>query len=172
MSDVKTLRLASAQLTSQGLDGFLTYQRVLLEGLGSNDPAQASWAGKFAFAHGRALTQSALDALTQQRLKVLVGEYCGKRSALITVQERVSQAEARVTAAIRGGQNVPPKEASLVDRARRELTRLGDFSAFIERYGPEAFALLEAHQHELLTLHRELSRLEGSGGHVHPASSH
>lgn len=169
MSDVKTLRLASAQLTAGSLEAFVTYQRTLLSALaGTADPQHSSWAGRFAFAHGKALTESGLDALTQQRIKVLVSEFCGKRSAWLTVKQRVAEAEAAVHRASASGQP-PPKEVSLLTRSNAELHRLEDFSAFVDRYGPEALALLEARDLEVVTLHRELSRLEGSGGHLHPA---
>jgi hypothetical protein len=169
MTDVKTLRLASAQLTPATLEAFLLYQRTLLTGLaGSSDQAHASWAGRFAFAHGRALQESGLDALTQQRIKVAVSEYAGRRSAWLTVKQRVAEAEAALHEAKAHGKAAPPKEAALFDRAQTELHRLEDFSAFTERYGPDALAALQAKELEVVTLHRDLSRLEGSGGHLHP----
>lgn len=170
MSDVKTLRLASAQLSSESLDAFVTYQRTLLSALaGTADPQHSTWAGRFAFAHGKALAESGLDALTQQRIKVLVSEFCGKRSAWLTVKQRVAEAEAAVHRAKTAGLPPPEKEVSLLTRATAELDRLEDFSAFADRYGDRALELLKARDLELVTLHRDLSRLEGSGGHLHPA---
>ncbi|MBL8921818.1 MAG: hypothetical protein JNJ54_23370 [Myxococcaceae bacterium] len=169
MSDVKTLRLASAQLTAESLEAFLTYQRTLLSALAASGDAQhATWAGRFAFAHGTALAESGLDALTQQRLKVLVSEFCGKRSAWLTVKQRAADAEAAVHQAKAHGRPVPEKEALILSRASAELHRLEDFSPFAARYGPEALELLRGRDLEVVTLHRELSRLEGSGGHLHP----
>jgi hypothetical protein len=169
MNDVKTLRLASAQLSKESVEAFLAYQRTLLSGLASaSDEAHASWAGRFAFAHARALQESGLDALTQQRLKVAVSEYAGKRSAWLTVKQRVADAEAALHLAKSQGKPLPAKDAGLLERASHELHRLEDFSAFSERYGPDALASLQAHELELVTLHRDLSRLEGSGGHLHP----
>lgn len=168
-ADVKTLRLVSPQLTSESLDAFITYQHTLLGALaGTIGPEHASWAGRFAFAHGKALADSGLDALTQQRIKVLVTEFCGKRSAWLTVKQRAADAEAAVHEAKAHGKPVPEKEAALLARFNAELHRLQDFSAFIERYGQTAFELLTARELEIVTLHRDLSRLEGSGGHVHP----
>lgn len=169
MSDVKTLRLASAQLSPQSVEAFLVYQRTLLAGLaGSSDEAHASWAGRFAFAHARALQESGLDALTQQRVKVAVSEYAGKRSAWLTVKQRVAEAEAALHLAQSQGKPVPTKEAALLARARTELHRLEHFGEFSERYGEGALELLQARELEVVTLHRDLSRLEGSGGHLHP----
>lgn len=170
MSDVKTLRLASAQLTREALDAFVTYQRSLVSRLtSSSDGAASTWAGRFAFAHSQALGESKLDALTQQRLKVLVSEYCGKRSAWLTVKQRAADAERLVHEAKAVGKPAPPKEMGLLERVNGELARLDDFSAFAHRYGPEALELLRARDLELVTLHRDLSRLEGSGGHLHQA---
>lgn len=169
MSDVKTLRLASAQLTAESLDAFLVYQRTLIGSLsGTAGPEHTTWAGRFAFAHGKALAESGLDALTQQRLKVLVGEFCGKRSAWLTVKQRVAEAETVVHTARTNAKSPPAKEVALLERARAELSKLEDFSAFVSRYGPEAFSLLSARELEVVSLHRDLSRLEGSGGHLHP----
>ncbi len=170
MSDVKTLRLASAQLTRESLDAFVTYQRSLVSGLTSTSGGEAStWAGRFAFAHSQALTESTLDALTQQRLKVLVSEYCGKRSAWLTVKQRVADAERIVHEANAHGRPPPPRELALLERVQAELAKLDDFSAFAHRYGVDALDLLRARDLELVTLHRDLARLEGSGGHLHPA---
>lgn len=169
MSDVKTLRLASAQLTAESLDAFIVYQRTLIGSLsGTAGPEHTTWAGRFAFAHGKALAESGLDALTQQRIKVLVGEFCGKRSAWLTVKQRVAEAETAVHTARTNGRPPPSKELALIERARAELSRLEDFGAFTERYGPDAFTLLSARELEVVSLHRDLSRLEGSGGHLHP----
>lgn len=167
-ADVKTLRLVSAQLTADLLDGFVRYQRTLIATLaGTAGPEHTSWAGRFAFAHGKALAESRMDALDQQRVKVLVGEFCGKRSAWLTVKQRAADAELAIQQAKAGGKAVPPKEQALVDRFKKELHRLQDFSAFIDRYGQAAFDLLTSRELEIVTLHRDLSKLEGSGGHVH-----
>jgi hypothetical protein len=167
-ADLKTLRLASAQLTAESLDGFITYQRTLIGTLSGSSAPEQTWAGRFAFAHGKALAESKLDALQQQRIKVLVGEFCGKRSAWLTVKQRAADAELAIKKAQTAGQPPPAKELALVERFSSELHRLQDFSAFIDRYGREAFELLTSRELEVVTLHRDLSRLEGSGGHVHP----
>ncbi len=169
MSDVKTLRLVSAQLTAESLDAFITYQRTVIGALASTaTPTQTTWAGRFAFAHAKALAESRLDALTQQRIKVPVTEFCGKRSASLTVKQRVADAEAALHLAKHQGKPEPAKDQAIFTRATTELSRLSNFKDFIDRYGQAAFDLLTARELELVTLHRELSRLEGSGGHVHP----
>lgn len=170
MSDVKTLRLVSAQLTAESINAFITYQRTVIGALASaTTPMDTSWAGRFAFAHGKALAESGLDALTQQRIKVPVSEFCGKRSAALTVKQRVADAEVALHLAKSQGKPEPAKEQALLTRATSELSRLSNFAEFINRYGQAAFELLTARELELVTLHRELSRLEGSGGHVHPS---
>ncbi|MBE2249660.1 MAG: hypothetical protein IAE78_08930 [Myxococcus sp.] len=168
MSDVKTLRLVSAQLTQPTLDAFLVYERTVIGALASTwEPPETSWAGRFAFAHAKGLAESGLDPLTQQRIKVPVSEFCGKRSAWLTVKQRVADAEAALHQARAHQQPEPEKERALLARASGELARLGDFSGFIRRYGQQAFELLTERELELVTLHRQLSRLEGPGGHLH-----
>ncbi len=170
MSDVKTLRLASFRLTASSLEAFVTYQRTLMKLLAQTAPgADETWAGRFAFAHARALAESTLDALDQQRLKVLVGEYCGRRSAVRTIDARAAEAQRAVDEATTKGHSPQEKDLRILERARAELPRLNDLSAFSQRYGADATALLAERDAELVALHQSLVRLEGSGGHLHPA---
>jgi hypothetical protein len=81
---------------------------------------------------------------------------------------RVADAEAALHLAKHQGKPEPAKDQAIFTRATTELSRLSNFKDFIDRYGQAAFDLLTARELELVTLHRELSRLEGSGGHVHP----
>jgi hypothetical protein len=171
MSDTRTLRLVSPRLTADALEAFLRYQRTLL-GLLSTSPQDASntsWAGRFAFAHARALAECQLDVLTQQRIKVLVSEFAGRRSSTLAVKQRLAEAQASVHYAEAHQLPLPPKERAIVERATAELHRLENFEAFVERYGEEAHALLASRELEIVTLHRDLSRLEGAGGHLHSA---
>lgn len=145
------MRLASLQLSAERLDGFVTYQRTLLDEL-ARAPA-SDWSGKYAFAHARALTVSKLDLVELGKLKSMVGDFCGRRSALAQVRERLAHAG--------------EKDAALLARAQKELPRLESLAPFEERYGKEAVALLQERESQLLALHRELAQREG-GGHVHP----
>lgn len=154
MTDLKTLRLASLQLSPERLDAFVTYQRTLLSALSQADHPE--WSGRYAFAHGKALAASKLDLVEMGKLKALVAEFCGKRSAVQQVKERVAQAEAGGSA----------KDAQILERARKELHKLDDLKAFSERYGAEATALLQGREAELVELHRALVKQEG-GGHLH-----
>jgi len=164
MSDVRTLRLASIALTEPLVERFVTYQRVLLTGLAQ--PGIGDWAGRFAFAHGRAFTESGLDALELQQVRGVVAEFCGRRSAWLRLKQRLTELEGELH---HGGQagDRPDKVQAKLERARRELPRLEDFKDFEDRYGAEALALLRGRELELVNLHQELVRLEGSGGHVH-----
>ncbi len=155
MTDLKTLRLASLQLSPERLDAFVTYQRTLLEELG-RAPA-SDWSGKYAFAHASALTASKLDLVEMGKLKSMIGDFCGRRSALAQVKERLEKAKTGST----------PKDAQLLERARLELPKLEDLKAFEDRYGKDAVGLLVAREAELLELHRKLAKSEGTG-HVHP----
>lgn len=155
MTDLKTLRLASLQLSAERLEAFVTYQRTLLQELG-RAPAP-DWSGRYAFAHGKALAACQLDLVELGKLKALVADYCGKRSAALLVKERVAQAE-------QGG---TPKDAQLLERARKQLPKLDDLSGFSDRYGADALALLQAREAELLELHKALAHQEGTG-HLHP----
>lgn len=164
MADLKTLRLASIALTPALLEQYVRYQRVVITELAQ--PAGGEWSGRFAFAHGKASAGSGMDALALAKVKALVTEFCGKRSAALAVRERVAEAEGALAEAKAQGLPPPPRESALVERARRELPALEDLRDFEARYGAGARALLAAREAELVTLHRELARLEG-GGHVH-----
>ncbi|MCA2977499.1 MAG: hypothetical protein INH41_09735 [Myxococcaceae bacterium] len=164
MSDERTLRLASVQLSSASVHAFIMYQQTLLQAL---DPAcgasEPSTARRLAKAHARALEEAGLDALTQQRLSAAISEYVGRSVARRAIGQRVSEAEAAVQAARASGQVPPEREAGLLERARRVGTRLDEQTRFVARYGPEALAALAAREDELLTLHLELRRRSGDG---------
>lgn len=155
MTDVKTLRLASLQLSPERLEAFVTYQRTMLHQLAVAPPGE--WSGRYAFAHGRALAASKLDLVDLGKLKSMVADFCGKRSSLAQIRERIARAPAEPDA----------KEAQLLAKARGELPRLEDLSAFRHRHGEEATALLLDREAELVSLHRELAQREGAG-HLHP----
>lgn len=154
MTDIKTLRLASLQLSEERLENFMIYQRTLLRELAVS--SNADWSGRYAFAHSRALAASKLDLVDLGKLKAMVGEYCGRRSASLLIKDRVSQAKASDT----------PQAAQIIARAAKQLPRLDDLSQFTARHGVEAVALLEARESELLELHRDLAKREGTG-HLH-----
>lgn len=149
--DLKTLKLATLQLTPERLDAFVTYQRTMLLELARAEATD--WSGRYAFAHGKALAASKLDLVDYGKLKAVVGDFCGRRSAFQKVKARVDAAT--------------EKDAVLLARAKTELPKLDDMSAFEERHGADALALLRGREDELVTLHRELAHLEGTG-HVHP----
>lgn len=155
MTDLKTLRLASLQLSAERLEAFVVYQRTLLQEL-ARAPA-TDWSGRYAFAHGKALAACQLDLVELGKLKALVADFCGKRSAALQVKDRLAQAE-------QGG---TPKDTQLLERARKQLPRLDDLSGFADRYGAEALALLHGREAELVELHKALAHREGTG-HLHP----
>ena len=145
--DLKTLRLASLQLSPARLDAFVVYQRAMLEAL--SKPGADDWSGRLAFAHAQALRASGLDPGEYGKLKSLVADFCGRRSTYFAVKEKAELGA--------GAQR---------DRALAELPRLDDLTTFAQRYGEEALAQLRAREEELLSLHRELARREGKG-HLH-----
>ena len=153
MSDLKTLRLASLQLSPERLEGFMIYQRTLLAEL-ARAPA-SDWSGRYAFAHGRALAACQLDLVELGKLKSMIGDFCGRRSAVEQVKERLAKT----------GDSA--KDAQITARAEKQLPRLDDLSHFTARHGAEALALLHAREAELLLLHRALAKQEGVG-HLHP----
>jgi hypothetical protein len=169
MTDVKTLRLASIELTSALLARFVRYQRELLAALAR--APHAEWAGRYAFAHGRALAESGLDVLQLHRLKGPVAEYAGRRTTFLAISQRLAEAEERAAAAAQAGRPVPQAEAALLARAQAELPALADWADFEARYGPEALTCLRKEDVELTLLHRELARVEGVGGHLHLATA-
>jgi hypothetical protein len=141
------------QLSPERLEGFMIYQRTLLAEL-ARAPA-SDWSGRYAFAHGRALAASQLDLVELGKLKSMVGDFCGRKSAAEHVKERLAK----------GGDSA--KDAQMAARAQKNLHTLDDLSAFTARHGAEALALLEAREAELLLLHRALAKAEGTG-HLHP----
>jgi hypothetical protein len=153
MSDLKTLRLASLQLSPERLEAFVVYQRTLLAELAR--ATATDWSGRYAFAHGHALAASKLDLVELGKLKSLVGDFCGRRTSLAQLKARIEK----------GG--TTEKDLAVVARAQKELRRFEDLAPFEDRYGKDALALLLAREAELLTLHRDLARSEGTG-HVHP----
>ena len=155
MTDLKTLRLASLQLSPERLEGFITYQRTLLTEL-ARAPA-SEWNGRYAFAHGRALAACQLDLQELGKLKSMVGDFCGRRSAAQQVKDRLTTI------------GDSPKDAQIAARAQKSLHKIDDMALFAERYGAEALALVRAREPELLLLHRELAKQEGTG-HLHPGS--
>lgn len=152
--DLKTLRLASIALTGDLLERFVTYQRTLLTELAKS--TEAEWSGRYAFAHGHALTASRLDLVELGKVKAIVSEFCGRRSALRSVSERVGQVDGS-----------DAKGQKVLERAEKELPRLKDLSDLEARYGKDALALLTAREDELVALHRQLARAEGGEGHLH-----
>lgn len=154
--DLRTLRLASIALSGELLDQFVTYQRTLLEALARS--SEADWHGRYAFAHGHALAASGLDLVVMGKVKALVGEFCGRRSALRQVREKIAQ--------VAPGD---PRGQAVLERAKTELPRLEGVADLEDRYGKEAIALLVAREDEVVALHRALVRAEGGEGHLHPA---
>lgn len=133
----------------------MTYQRTLLTEL-ARAPA-TEWSGRYAFAHGRALAACQLDLHELGKLKALVGDFCGRRSAAQQVKERLTTI------------SDSPKDAQIAARAQKSLHKIEDLAPIADRYGAEALTLLQAREPELLLLHRELAKQEGSG-HLHPGS--
>ncbi len=155
MTDIRTLRLASLQLTTERLDAFVLYQRTLLAELKSA-PA-SDWSGRYAFAHAHALAASKLDLVELGKLKSMVGDFCGRRSAAQQVRDRLTTI------------NDSPKDIAIAARAEKNLPKLDDLSQFSDRFGAEALTLLQAREAELLELHKALAKQEGTG-HLHAGS--
>ncbi len=159
MTDLKTLRLASIQLTRPLLQQFLTYQRTLISELDRNDsPAGAEWSGRFAFAHSHALKTAQLDAVTYGKVKALVGDWCARQGTIEQLRERLRLSEARVAQA---GQAADDKDLKVIERTKLELPALERLSELEDRYGAEAVALLSGVGAEIVRLHREVGRREG-----------
>lgn len=151
MSDVKTLRLANAAVDEAALEQFLRYQDALIEAL--TQRRGSDWAGAFAFAHASALQRSGLTDGVEHRLRALVADFAGRRSAAHEVRAKLSAAST-LTAAQRAW-------------AEREAARLDDLADFVARYGEGTAALLQKHEARVVELHQRLARLEGTG-HLHP----
>src|SRR5688572_1068285 len=114
--DLKTLRLASLQLSPERLDAFVTYQRTMLAELAS--AAAGDWSGRYAFAHAKALTASKLDLVEYGKLKALVADFCGRRSTYLQVKARIESGSL---------------EGEKLARAQKELPKLDDVHDFEAR---------------------------------------
>lgn len=159
--------MASLQLSDGLLEQFVRYQQTLLDALAR--AGHEEWSGRYAFAHGAALQAAELDLVVLGKLKAMVGEYCGKRSAVLEVQERVEHAELDVARARAANLAPRAKDLALIERAKDELPSLGDLGALEARYGKLAIELMQAKEGELIRLHRALAKAEGTG-HVHVAA--
>ena len=80
----------------------------------------------------------------------------------MTVKQRIAEGEHQ-----RAEGKADSKTEAMLQRARVELPKLEDLAEFTVRYGEGAVALLRGAELELVTLHRDLARLEGGPGHVH-----
>jgi hypothetical protein len=158
--DLKTLTLASIELTGQRLDQFLTYQRVLLEELGRT-VAGEGWSGRFAFAHQHALAKAGLDVVTYEKVRAQVGDYYARATTVATVRERVAQARSSLEAARAAARPSDPADVRLLARADQELPALEDWTEFRTRYGVAALELLRSREVEVTRLHREVAVAEG-----------
>lgn len=159
MSDARTQSLAYPQLNAAQVDAYIVYQRTLLKSL--LDSSGDDWAGRFAFAHAKALKASKLDLLEQKQIGVVAAAYCGRRSSAQAVEERLAQAKA----ALAKGQ-ASPKDMGVIEKAPAELERLDDMSELAQVYGAKTLQLLAAKEAELIELHRSVAKAEGQG-HVH-----
>jgi hypothetical protein len=157
MSDARTLRLAHPDISPERLEAFIAYQRSLLRSL--MDSSGDDWAGRFAFGHAKALKASGLDALEQKQIAVAAATFCGRRSAVAEVRSRIRELKMRAP-------NLSAREASILDKAPEELSRLDDMSELEAIYGELTLSTLKAREVELLELHRAVASAEGRG-HVH-----
>lgn len=157
MSDARTLRLAHPDITPEKIEAFVVYQRTLLRSL--MDISGDDWAGRFAFAHAKALKKSGLDPLEQKRTAADAASFCGRRSAIAEVKARIRELEAHRP-------NLSAKEAAMLERAPEELARLEDLSDLEATLGSTTMASFRAREVELLELHRAVASAEGRG-HVH-----
>ena len=96
-----------------------------------------------------------IDPVELGKLKSMIGDFCGRRSAAEQVRERLSKT------------GDTAKDEVITARAEKQLPKLEDLSHFSARHGAEALALLQSREAELLLLHRSLAKQEGTG-HLHP----
>jgi hypothetical protein len=158
MRDERTLRLSSAGLTPALRDAYLTYQRELLEALATT--GIGDWAGRFAFAHARALTAAQLDAHSHALAQRVVRAFCGQQVTARHLAARLAELEAVAAPT--------PKQQERLLSLRKELPRVSDTSELKALHGAEAVAVLEEKAEALVLLHEALAKAEGAG-HLHPA---
>lgn len=143
--DVKTLRMATPELSREALRGYLEYQRAFLQAV----EAQAhvshpfGWEGRFARADELARVQSGLDAEQVSRMRALCDDYCGRQ----TTAERLRQAAEDGSL-----------ETEVAEKARARAQLLASLELLRERYGEGWLEALEALRPELLDLHQRINR--------------
>jgi len=141
--DVKTLRMASPEVSEAWVSAYLRYQSALLASLERGDTdAGPSAEARLAQAHHGAREASGLQPEALSRLQAVCADYCGR---LRTAEE--------LRRALDGG-NVDEERAK---RARLQLRILEDWSAFRSRYGDAAVDALEQQKGPLLDFHRRLT---------------
>lgn len=146
-ADLKTLALSRPPLTEETLQELMAYQRALIH-------AHAQGPGDLARAHEAALEKSKLKPRDIDLWSGVLREYCGKRWTARQLDVRKTQLEAR-----KAERPLPPPDAAKLAALLKERSRVGDLSAMKLRYGAKAFALLQAHEEELLSLHERLRAL-------------
>ncbi len=138
--DLKTLRLATPELTPDLLAGYLAYQRSLVAELkrqiGPNGLARA---------HQAAQTACGLSAKELTRIGPVVADFAGKRWTAKQLAKKHDTLADR-------GQLTPPEQETLAKLAK-ELVRLNDLTALEQRYGKDILRILRANEEEVLALH-------------------
>jgi hypothetical protein len=146
-ADLKTLALSRPPLTEDRLQQLMAYQRALIE-------AGAFHKGNLAAAHQAALGHTTLDVADIELWTNVAREYCGKRWTLRLLERRQAELEAQKAMGPLSGQ-----DAAKLTGIQKERFRVGDLTPLRVRYGDAAFALLQAHEEELLALHEKLRAL-------------
>lgn len=157
MSDARTLRLAHPDVSPEQVEAFVAYQRSLLRSL--MESSGDDWAGRFAFAHAKALKASGLEPLQHRQIASAAASYCGRRSAYYEVKRKLDELKARAP-------DLSAREASVLAKGPGELEKLGELTELETTLGPVTMASFKAREVELLELHRAVASAEGRG-HVH-----
>lgn len=151
LADLKTLKLASFELTEDALERFLAFQRALLSWSPGGQPGGPEFERRLALADAEARQASGLDAALLSRIEALCADFCGRRW---TARELARRRERAVS------QNEP----ELAARLSRELARLEDLSLLEQRHGRQTVERLRAREEQLLELHRARARVFGRAG--------
>lgn len=146
-ADDRTLRLATPDLDGAALDGFLKYQRLLLEKLSEKAiPAPQRLEQGRAYA----VAQSGLAAARVHRLEAFARDVAGR----LLVRRKLEQRQAELA------QVAPqtPIDQKRRDELAKELRGRDPLPLLRRRYGDAAVDLVLSRQEDVLALHEGLER--------------
>lgn len=150
-ADLKTLKLSTPQVTAQGLDRYLSFQRAYVEYLEKTDGRGTETLAK---AHEAAAQHSGAHIDEISRMGALCTDYAGRRLVELTILARREKVKASIEAARAAGGKASERDLEVEQRIAEQLAAGAVLDQLERRYGADAIAVLSAREGDLLELHR------------------